>query len=112
MKTDAAGPRLDNELAIFATQVLTQRHMLEMVFYTKSMRLIVDLQERQPGRYLTLGAIRRTLSSLKIDRAMAKHLLADLQQCRFLIRIPHKGYRVNKSITSLSELPYQPANSS
>ena len=110
MKTVPAKPTLENELAPFVTSILTQHHRVEFSFYSKSMKLIIDLRKRYHQRYLPLQLIRRSLSSLKIDKAMAKYLLKDLQQCGFLTHVPRRGYRLNPAIDVPNELPYQPSH--
>lgn len=110
MKTTPTSPRLENELAPFVSKILAQHHRIEFAFYTKSMKLIIGLRKRHSQQYMPLRLIRRSLSSLKIDKVMAKYLLKDLQECGFLIHMPRRGYRVNAPIDVPNELLYQPSH--
>ena len=111
MKITATKPVLENDLTPFIVKLLAQRHWIEFAFYSKSMRLIIDLQKRHLQQYLPLPLIRRSLSSLKMDKAMSKCLLEDLQECGFLAQIPRRGYHVSAAIDADNELPYQPSGS-
>ena len=109
MKTTPAKGTPENDLAPFIVKFVAQHYRVEFAFYTRSMKLIIDLHKRHPQQYLPLRLIRRSLSSLKIDRAMAKCLLKDLRQCGFIMYVPRRGYRLNMAVDGARELPYQPS---
>jgi len=106
--TTAFRDDMKQKLPGFAIDIITRNHKLEFILYLKAMKLIAALNERKQSTYLSLPSIRRTLSSMKIDRAMAKFLLRDLCECGFISYISGRGYRLSPAITDLQSFPYRP----
>jgi len=92
----------------FAIDIITRNHKLEFILYLKAMKLISALNERRQSTYLSLPSIRRTLSSMTIDRTMARFLLRDLCECGFISHVPGHGYMLSPAIIDLQSFPYRP----
>ena len=90
------------KLPVFAIEIVMRNHKLEFILYLKAMKLIAALNERKQSNYLSLPSIRRTLSSMKIDRTMARFLLRDLCECGFISYLPSRGYGVDACFGPIS----------
>lgn len=98
------------KLANLIVNIIIRNHRLEYLIYLKTMKLLINLNGREQSPYLTLPKIRHSLSSMKIDRPMANHLLRQLCECGFVSYIPNHGYKLNSDIIEIQSIPYQPEN--
>ena len=96
------------KLANLVGNIIARNHRLEYLIYLKTMKLLINLDGREQSPYLPLPKIRHSLSSMKIDRPMANHLLRQLCECGFLSYIPGHGYKLNSDIIQLQSIPYRP----
>jgi len=91
----------------YLQRLLFLHHRVEIAVYQAILESITNLYTRSQSKYLSLAQIRKSLSSLKINRESSRYILADLKECGFLIHTPRKGYLVSPSLVGNLELPYR-----